>query len=184
MMREIRRGSKGRIDFLGLSEAIPLGNQEDLEAALNLANGVLQVLCITLPRSQPRTMIKGLRAMAGSKQDELLSRLGRAPTLDELLQANVKGAARLWYRMPWSILGPLVQEHGTALRAALLKRTELSMEELRGCLIDHPLRFKHTVHASRRETAAALGNLRRAHAALLPALRLREILKEATRLTS
>jgi hypothetical protein len=144
VLKELKKKATLNTDFVALAKAISIADQEPIEKDLLATPGIYQVLCVTLPNPSPETMKKGLRALAGSRRMDMLKYFGRAPTIDELLGANVKGAATVWRLMPWSLLEPVVQEHGTKLRAALLKRNEITtkVEELKQVLVDHEKRAK------------------------------------------
>lgn len=143
VLAEVAKRAQPTTDYYGIAEAVSLADQAAVEAILTEAAGVYRILCVTLHTSQPKTMILGLKALASHKRLDLLKHMGRAPTIDELLGSNVKGAANVWRTMPWEFLRPIVIEHGSALRAALLKRVnEIKPEELRECLVDHEERFK------------------------------------------
>jgi hypothetical protein len=154
VVRELDNRAKASTDFGALAGAAVLADQAVLEDKLMHLGGVYQNLCLALRRSKPETMVAGLRAAASYKRLEILSYMGRAPTLEELLRSNVKGTGNVWRLMPWEIFGPLVQEHGAKLRAALMKRTELSFDELRQCLVDHDKRLPRKVAAPRTDVSA------------------------------
>lgn len=129
-------------DYVNLAQAIQLADAREIYDQLRKRTGsVLQMLLITLPNAPPDAMVAGLKALAGTRQTEILAYLGRVPTAEELLAANVKGAGLIWRTMPWELLQPTVASDGEALRAGLLKRSELSFEELQKCFIDHLQRY-------------------------------------------
>lgn len=140
LLIELGKRANATTDLAGLAEMVRLADSERVEEKLLDTKGVYQTLGIALQRSSPEMMIASLKALAKYKHPELLRCFGRAPTVEELRKANVTGMVTLWYYMPWSILGPLVKENGGALRAALLKRSEASYDELSACLLDHPKR--------------------------------------------
>lgn len=142
VIRALREKASLNTDYTSLARVIPLGDQERLEEELSPLNNVYAILCVALTNPSPKTMTRGLRAIASSGKYGLLRNLGRSPTLEELIGSNVKGAGHIWWRMPWSVLRPVVVEHGPTLRGALIKRTELPHEMLKEVLVDHEKRVR------------------------------------------
>lgn len=136
----IKKKATATTDFVAIADAIALADQSRVEEALLKCNGVYQILLITLHHSTSKGMAAGLKALASTKRLELLRCLGRAPTAQELLDSNVKGAANVWRFMPWELLAPVVREHGVALRGGLLKH-EINVDVIRQSLVDHPGRY-------------------------------------------
>lgn len=142
VLAELEKKPSLNTDYDALAQTLPLCDMELIEEELARQKNVYAILCIALPDPKPATMKKGLKALAASSRHDLIGFLRRPPTVEELTGANVKGAGHLWYKMPWDKLEPAVREHGSKLRAALLKRTELAQarEILNLCLSDHPAR--------------------------------------------
>ncbi len=139
--RELAKKAKPSTDYHSLAEAIRLADQEVIEKVLRDKPGVQQALLLALRNPSEDSMVRGLRSIAGSKHLSILRFMGRSPTLEELVQGNVKGAAEVWRMMPWSRLSDVVESRGEELRAALIKRSEVGLDELRQCLADHPHRY-------------------------------------------
>ena len=141
ILRELATKPSLNTDYEAIAQIINVGDGEQIEAALSSLSNIYTVLCVTLPNPSPETMARGLKALAGSKHHNMLRYMRRSPTIEELSRGNVKGAAAVWRLMPWKHLEPVVREHGTQLRAQLLKRAEVSYEELKQCLVDHDKRL-------------------------------------------
>lgn len=136
-MGEFEKRPSGTTDYVALAQLIPLCEQEEVDKLFCGLDSVYRVLAITLRDPSKLAMITGLRTLANTRHLNLLAFMGRAPTLEELLESNIRGAARIWRLMPWALFGPVVKAHGEALRGALIKRTEMPYDELRTCLVNH-----------------------------------------------
>jgi hypothetical protein len=98
-------------------------------------------LGVCIANVSDKTMVRALRMLAKYKRFGILRRMSRAPTFEELKASNIKGAGEVWNAMPWELWEPVVKAHGGALRAELLKRTELDVHMLRTILTNHDQRF-------------------------------------------
>jgi hypothetical protein len=185
VVRELDKRATASTSYTSLAEAIALADQDTVQyELLRRKDSVYQILCVTVPQAKHVTMVMGLKAVAWSKRLELLQLLGRAPTVEELLESNVKGATAVWRVIPWEVFGPLVEEHGNRLRAALFKR--MGNEDLDGVLHDHEGRYKLKRSFTPWQEAAFGKETRSGRwlqfeqraASYFPALRLREILRE------
>jgi hypothetical protein len=101
---------------------------------------------VTLFRSDTNEThyMMGLRALAQAApgvRKEILERLGRAPTIDEVRAVRSIGIINVLDEMDWSLIEPLTKQPG--LRAAALPYAEkLGPVVLRRFLSDHPARVK------------------------------------------
>lgn len=101
---------------------------------------------ITLVRHDTSSVhyIMGLRQLAQAAptiRKEILERLGRGPTIEEIRSIRTIGMINILDEMDWTLLEPIVAEPG--LRAAALPYAEkLGPVVLRRFLTDHPGRFK------------------------------------------
>lgn len=182
--RELAKKAKPSTDYHGLAEAIQLADQNEIEKVLLGLSGVQQALLITLRDPAPDSMARGLRSLASSKHLGMLRFMGRDPTCAELLAANVRGAAQLWQHMPWARLRSVVEAHGKELRAALIRRSEMDLDELRICLSDHPQRYslagvaESTNTDLENENEASWGTFKQSLQRYFDAQAVREVLNE------
>jgi hypothetical protein len=140
LQKTIRKRSTSRHATLADIVALTQGGA-GVEAVLHRAADSYADLGVAVPHASTKTMVRGLRGLARYKQYELMSRMSRPPTLEELKASNISGAGLVWASMPWECLGPVIKEHGRLLQAELLKRPELGYDDQRRCLTNHESRL-------------------------------------------
>ncbi len=105
-------------------------------------------------------MVEALRAISKAGEDPqrvLLSRLGRAPTADEVKAVKSKHVVSVLYLMPWVLLEQTLSTG--SLRGFLLRFSgEVDLEVLQDCLIDHPKRLDHLPDVSEAAPAQSVAN--------------------------
>jgi hypothetical protein len=142
--------SKGRTQYISLVKVLRLCEPEGAELAYSYimrrtAGKALQALFVCRPDVCSERMQQGLRALAGLGEDpfeEMLARLGRAPTVEELSFRSAR-VVEILHRMPFVLLQQTLHEGGEERLRAHLARFlgKADLEQVRNCLIDHPKRL-------------------------------------------
>lgn len=168
------------------ADVLAIAPSAESEALLANAADPYADLGACIQNVSEKTMIRALRMLAKYKRFGVLRRMSRPPTFEELKASNIRGAGEVWNAMPWELFEPVVRSQGSALRAELLKRTELSVSILRTVLTNHDQRFSrmeapHTLASGFTPARERFLRLQRWALNYFPAIKLREALQRTYR---
>lgn len=145
----------GGFRYADMTTYIRLCRPTDAMTLFGDLKGARQVLTLVRDDTKEEHYVTGLRQLAQAAPDtrkEILERMGRGPTIEEVRKVRSIGIINILDEMDWSLLQPISQEKG--LRAAALPFAEkLGPTVLRRFLTEHNGRVKRLPNI---ETEAAL----------------------------
>lgn len=134
----------GGFRYADMATYIRLCDPEDATILFDDLRGVRQMLALVRHDTREDHYLAGLRQLAQAEtsvRKEILERMGRGPSIEEVRKVRSSGIVTVLDEMDWKLLEPIAQEKG--LRAAALPFAEkLGPVILRRFLSDHDGRVK------------------------------------------